>query len=229
MTTKNTIESPVFNGTAMLVGGETPQRPGDSTEPHNGFDSYGRSKVDLPRAQVDPSGKHYASHYIHYEFTTNKKIIAEIIVTNTIHDPPHGFDRGMEYWKIHGKKFNSDEFNRITAQRFEREASTKPPFKKKDASFWCPLEPQWIAIPNDADKLDENHSGFRTCIEWSDAEERWTGTIAWMKPNARLYVFSFPNDGPVTLERRRVEQGRMAMNSFTFALRDEHTLCRPTS
>ncbi|WP_437514068.1 hypothetical protein [Sorangium sp. So ce1099] len=231
MTTKNTIESSMFSGTALLAGGETHQGLGDSTEPHSDFDSHSQSKFDPPKGQVDPSGKLYASYYIHYKLKANKKTIAEIIVTNNIHDPPRGFDREMEYWKIHGRTFNSDQFDRIIVQRVEYEISTKPPFTKEDASFWCPLKPQWSIGTNDADKLDESHSGFRTRIEWSAAEERWEGTLAWMKPRVLPYVFSSPKEGHVTLERRetRRAEATQIMSKFTFALQTEHTLCGPTS
>ncbi|WP_437727711.1 hypothetical protein [Sorangium sp. So ce861] len=213
MTTKNIIESSMFSGSDLLVGGETHQRLDDSIKPRAGI------------RQVDPSGKLDARYYIHYNLKYNNITIAEIIVTNNIHDPPEGFDPGTEYWKIHGKTFNSDQFDKMTVQRVEYEVSTTPPFTKDDASFWCPLKTQWVVGPNNADKLDDNYSGFRTRIEWSG--KRWEGTIDWIKPRHLPYVFSSTKNGPATLKRRELRRVE-AMNRFTFALQDQHTLHGPT-
>ncbi|XXX72556.1 hypothetical protein WMF30_33395 [Sorangium sp. So ce134] len=193
----------LFRARMLLKALSFPQHPmlldkrgiGNQRVFHSGRDD-GKPPSPVPDAsrpggQLDPSDK----AFVYYQFRTEQdKLLGDVIVVSGIKGEKFGFEKGKEYWRIHGSAFQSDQFPTVIVSKTPRDWPSHAAdlnFQRKEASFYCALNPpasEWVTQPNSANRLDAHGSGFRADLALNG--DAWAGSLDWVRPSTMAYVFA---------------------------------------
>ncbi len=182
---------------------------------HHDSDVTGETSAEPDAArrggQIDPS-----TGFAAYEISdASGTLLAQIVATNVADPDPHGsgMQAQREYWKIAGNSFVSSGHGLLHATKVAAGdwQSNQPPFRERDASFWCPVYKDKPWSNNNSTYYSyhkqEEDTGIRGGFEVSVSHAPgagWSGSMKFYRETTEGLLFAHLNVG----NARRLAKGR---------------------